>query len=86
MGYTKRRATLKWCYRNTKKIKYCSSAKFDEHLEKDVHLFLKSWLAHIFHSSNIEIDISDHPFTKDDIFKVIVTFTQRGTTIGTVFQ
>ena len=34
MDYTKRRATLKWCYRNTKKIKYCSSAKFDEHYNK----------------------------------------------------
>ena len=32
------------------------------------------------------IDLSDHPFTKDDIFEVHVDFTPRGTTLGIVAQ
>ena len=32
----------------------------------------------------IKIDISDHPFIKDDIFEVTVDFTPRGTPFGLV--
>ena len=31
MGYTNNRATMKWWYPCTKKLKYCSSAEFDGH-------------------------------------------------------
>ena len=40
MGYGKSRATIKWWYPHTKKLKYCSSAKIDErktNLENDDH-------------------------------------------------
>ena len=39
MGYTNRRATMKWWYPQTKKLKYCSSANFYEHNNK----FGKGW-------------------------------------------
>ena len=39
MGYTKSRATIKWYDPHTKKLKYCSSEKFDEHNNK----FGKGW-------------------------------------------
>ena len=34
MGYTNIVATIKWWYPHTKKLKYFSSAKFDEHKNK----------------------------------------------------
>ena len=34
MGYTDRIATMKWWYPHTKKLRYCSSGKFDEHNNK----------------------------------------------------
>ena len=34
MGYTNRREKMKWRDKNTKKLKYYSSAKFDEHNNK----------------------------------------------------
>ena len=34
MGYTNNRATTKWWYPHTKKLKYCSSEKLDEHNNK----------------------------------------------------
>ena len=34
MCYTNIRDTIKWWYLHTKKLKYCSSAKFDEHNNK----------------------------------------------------
>ena len=39
MGYTNRRATMKVWDPHTKKLKYCSSAKFDEHN----NVFDKGW-------------------------------------------
>ena len=39
MGYTNRRAMLKWWDPHTKKFRYFSSAKFDEHNNK----FVKVW-------------------------------------------
>ena len=40
MGYTNIRATMKWWYPHTNKLKYYSHAKFDEHNNK----FGKWWL------------------------------------------
>ena len=34
MGYTTIRTTIKWWYPHIKKLKYCSSIKFDEHKNK----------------------------------------------------
>ena len=34
MGYTNIRATMKWWYPHTKKLKYCPSEKIDEHNNK----------------------------------------------------
>ena len=51
MGYTNRRDTMKWLGPHTKKLKPCSSAKYDEqkiNLAKDVHQVLKLLLAQIF--------------------------------------
>ena len=39
MVYTNRRAAMKWCCPHTKRLKYFSSAKFDEHNNK----FGKGW-------------------------------------------
>ena len=39
MGYKNSRATIKWWYPRTKKLKYCSYANFDEHNNK----FGKGW-------------------------------------------
>ena len=69
IGYTNRRATIKWWDPNTKKEKYCSSAKLDEHNNK----FGKWWFpgSELMTGTNIptlpklKIYISDHPFIKD---------------------
>ena len=39
MGYTKIRVTIKWWDPHTKKLKYFSYSKFDEHYNK----FVKVW-------------------------------------------
>ena len=39
-----------------------------------------------YHPSNNKIDLSDHPFIKDDIFEVTVNFPPRGNTVGVVTQ
>ena len=39
MGYTNRRATMNLRKQHTKRLKYCSSEKFDEHNNK----FGKGW-------------------------------------------
>ena len=39
MSYTNSRANIKWWEPHTNKLKYCSSAKFDEHNNK----FSKGW-------------------------------------------
>ena len=40
MGYTNNRDTKKWWEQHTKKLKYCSYEKIDEHKNK----FGKGWL------------------------------------------
>ena len=40
MGYNSTRETMKWWEPHTNKLKYFSSAKFDEHKNK----FVKGWL------------------------------------------
>ena len=70
---------MKFCYPHTNKIKYCSSAKFDEHKNK----FAKGWSpgSELMIGTNIttlpklKIDLSDHFFIKDDIFEVKYQFT-----------
>ena len=46
--------------------------------------FLNQFQHKYFHPFNIKIDLSDHPFIKDDIFEVNVYFPTRGTPIGIV--
>ena len=86
MGYTNSRATMKWWEPHTKKLKYCSSARFDSYNNK----FGKGWSpgSELMLGKNTstlptsKIDSSDHPFIKDDIFEVDVNFSPRGTPIG----
>ena len=68
MGYNNRKATVKWWDPHTKKLKNCSFAKFDEHNNK----FGKVWSpgsklmtgTNVYTLPTLNIDISDHPFTK----------------------
>ena len=88
MGYTNRRATIKWQDPHTKKLKYCSSAKFDEHNNK----FGKRWSpgSELTIGTNtptlpkLNIDLSDHPFIKYDVFEVHINFSPGGNPIGIV--
>ena len=90
MGYTNIRTTSKWWYPHTKKLKYFPSAKFDEHKNK----FGNGWstgseLITGKTNSNLptlKIDISYHPFIKDDKFRVTVNFPPKVTNIGIVDQ
>ena len=90
MSYTNIRAKIKWWEPHIKKLKYFSSAKFDEHNNK----FGKGWSPgselkigkNISTLSTLKIDPSDHPFIKFDIFEVNVIFTPRGTPIVIVTQ
>ena len=90
MGQTNSRATMKWWYQHTKKLKYCSSGNFDEHN----NIFGKGWSpgsklmlgTNISALPTLKIDLSDHSFIKYDIFEVNVNFTPRGTPIGIVSQ
>ena len=74
MGYTNRRDTMKWWDPHTKKLKYCSSKKFDEHKNK----FVTGWSpgSELMTGTNIptlptlKIDLLDHPLIKYDIFEV----------------
>ena len=80
MGYTNRRATIKWLYPHTRIIKHYSCAKFYEHNNK----FGKGWspgselmlVTNIFTLPTLKIDLLDHPFIKDDIFEGNVNFPQ----------
>ena len=86
MGYTNSRSTMKWWDPHTKKLKYCSSAKSDEHKNK----FGKGWSprSEIILRTNIstllelKIDLSDHPFIKGCIFESNVNFPKGYTPIG----
>ena len=72
MGYTSIGDKIKWWYPHTKKLKYCSSTKFDKHNNKI--LKVRSPGYEIMNGANIstlptlEVDISDHTFIKYDIF------------------
>ena len=69
-----------------KRLKYCSSTKFDEHKNK----FGKGWSpgSELMLGTNISIlltlriDLSDHPYIKYDIFEGNVNFLPRGTPVG----
>ena len=81
---------MKSWYPHTKKIKYCSSAKFDEHNNKfgkgcspGFELMLGK---NILTFPKLQIDLSYSPFIKDDIFEVKVNFPTRETCIGIVSQ
>ena len=90
MGYTNSRATTKWWDPHTNKLKYCSSAKFDEHNNN----FGKGWSlsSELMKRTNtltppkLKHYLSDHPFIKHYKFEVAVNFPPRGTTVGTVAQ
>ena len=66
MGYTNIRVTMKWWYPHTKKLKYCSSGKIDEHSNK----FGKGWSpgselmlgTNISTLTTLKSDLSDRPF------------------------
>ena len=72
MCYTNSRATIEWWDPHTKKLKYFSSEKFDEHNNK----FGKGWSpgskiklgTNILTLPTLKIDLSDHPFIKDGMF------------------
>ena len=90
MGYIKSRDTMKWWDPYTNKIKYYSYIFFDEHSNK----FGKGWSpgsklllgTNISTLPTLKIDLSDHPFTKNDIFEGNVNFTPMGTPIDTITQ
>ena len=90
MSYKNSRATLKWWHPHTKKPKYISSAKFDEHHSK----FGKGWSpgselmlgTNTFTLSKLKVELSDYPFIKDDIFEVNVNFQPRFTPIVIVTE
>ena len=77
VGYTNSIATIKCWDSHNKKIKYCSSETFDEHK----HKFGKGLSpgSELMTGTNVStlpklnIDISDHPFIKYDIFEFNVT-------------
>ena len=79
---------MKWWDPHTKKLKYCSFEKCDDHNNK----FGKLWspCSELTLGTNtstlpkLKIDLSDHPFIKDDIFEVNGNLPQRYTTIGIV--
>ena len=82
MGYTNSRDKMKQWDPQTKKLKYFSSAKFDEYNNK----FFKGWSpgsepmlgTNISTLPKFRIYLSDHPFIKDDIFEVDINFLPRG--------
>ena len=90
MVYKNIRATMKWWDPHTKKLKYCSSAKIDEHNNK----LVKGWSlgSELIIGTNtstlptLQIDLSDHPVIKDNIFEVNVNFLPRGTLIRILSQ
>ena len=75
---------------HTNKIKYCSSKTFDEHNNTPVKGYQPGYAlingTNIFAPPMLNIYLSDHTFTKYDIFEATVTFTPWITTIGIVSQ
>ena len=90
MGYTNRTATMKWWYQHTKKIKYCSSEKYDEHNRKNGKVWSPGYELMIYTNTSIpptlKIELSDNNFVKYFIFEVYVNFPPRGTPICSVIQ
>ena len=88
MGYTNKGAKMKLWDPHTKKLKYCSSTKFDEHSNKFGKLRSLCYepiTGVIFYTlPTFKIDLSGYPFIKDGIFEVTVNFPPRGTPIGDV--
>ena len=90
MGYTNGRSIIKWWYPQTNKSKNCSSEMFDEHNNKfgigwspgSEHIFGKN----ISTLTTLQIDLSNHPFIKYDIFEIDVNFPPRCNLIGIVTQ
>ena len=79
---------MKWWDPHTKRLKYCSSEKIDEHKNK----FVKGWppISELILGTNIytlptlKIDLSDYPIFKYDIFEGNINFTPRGNPIGII--
>ena len=90
MVYTNIRSIMKWWYPHTKRLKYCSYANFDEHVNK----FGKGWspVSELMLGTNIsilmtlKIDLSYHPFVKYVIFGGDVNFPPRGTIVVIITQ
>ena len=90
MGYKNSRSTMKWWDPHKKRLKYCSSAKFDEYKNK----FGKGWSlgSELMLGTNtstlptLKSDISDHLFIKGDIFEGIFNFPPRYTPLGIATQ
>ena len=90
MVYTKSKVTMKWWDPQTKKLKYFSSAKFDERNNRSgkgcspgSELML---VANTSSPPTLKIDLSDHPFIKYEIFEVNVNSPPIGTPIVIVAQ
>ena len=90
MCYKNIRAKIKWWDPHTKKLKYCSYEKFDEHnnkfgkvLSPGSELVLGKNISTL---PTLKIDLSYHPFIKDDIFEVNDNFPLRGNTIGIIVK
>ena len=85
MGYTNSRAIMKWWDPHTKRLKYCSSAKFDAYNNKCGKGWLPGYELMLGTNTStvptLKIDVSDHPLIKDDLFEDIITFPPRGTPI-----
>ena len=81
MGYDRTRETIKWWDLHTNKLKYCSSETFDEHHNKcgkgwsPGYEFLNG--KNISALKTLKLYLSDHPFTKYDIFEAAVSFPSR---------
>ena len=81
---------MKWWDPHTKKLKYCSSEKCDEHNNKfgkrrstGSEIFLHTNMSTL---PTLKIDLSYHPFIKYDIFEVNINLPPRGTPIEIVSQ
>ena len=90
MGYTNIITTMKWWYPHTKKLKYYSYTKFDEHNNKfgkgsspGYELITGTNISTL---PTLKIYISNLPFITYYIFEVADNFPPRSTTIGILSQ
>ena len=90
MSYTSSISKIKWCDPHTKILKYCSYAKFDEHNNKLDKCWSPGYELMLGTNTStlptLKIDLSDHPFIKDDIFEGDVNTPPKGTPIGIITQ